>query len=617
MKLKYFVWSVALAIVFLQAFVPGASMALDLIVEQNPASSSGHYGSIQAALDHASSLLSQPTNTLAFSVVVEPGTYGGPITPISNVPIQGRETARVIITGGSTGALFTISNVTNITIKNLTIINSGIGISVSNSSQILISANVFQVGTSGIAVQVQNSPTTSIINNTFYQNGTAITTGSDILITNNIFSTNGMAISSQGVMTQITYNDYNNNTSNGNITLDTHSIPNSTTTFTTDPLFVNTTKRDFHLQENSPCHMFSGTDAGNPNYPNAVDSATFDMGAYGGLHSDTIPFILSGVKVVFSPPDSATVSWSPNNSYVVTNTNTALQGGYNVYYSLNKSEPPYDNKATLASTATSTIINGLITSVPPPAAPVLNEPGYLSETLLLSWSPVPTATSYNIHYTDLVTSVTNTISGVKTTAYALTGLVNGRDYTVTVSAVAQPVYYFSVTAFDYTVVSSSGGTPGEKNESAYTSPPVPLNNFGTPSESLPSNPRTAYPEAIIPNPDLPNKGCFIATAAYGYYSAPQVQALRMFRDEYLETNAPGRAFVSWYYRYGPIGAEFINAHPWTKPLVRIALMPAVGVALFMTRASFLVKLLIMMLCLISITAYTIRRKKQFRAGGVR
>jgi hypothetical protein len=91
-----------------------------------------------------------------------------------------------------------------------------------------------------------------------------------------------------------------------------------------------------------------------------------------------------------------------------------------------------------------------------------------------------------------------------------------------------------------------------------------------------------------PFPDLPNKGCFIATAAYGYYSAPQVQALREFRDRYLMTNA-GRAFVALYYRYGLIGAEFANAHAWLKPVVRTVLMPAVGGALFLTRTSLLTK----------------------------
>jgi hypothetical protein len=99
-----------------------------------------------------------------------------------------------------------------------------------------------------------------------------------------------------------------------------------------------------------------------------------------------------------------------------------------------------------------------------------------------------------------------------------------------------------------------------------------------------------FPESITAYPDLPKRtGCFIATAAYGYYSAPQVMALREFRDRYLLTNALGRAFVRWYYAYGPLGAEYMNSHPWLKPVMRAALMPAIGGALFMTKTSALTK----------------------------
>lgn len=47
------------------------------------------------------------------------------------------------------------------------------------------------------------------------------------------------------------------------------------------------------------------------------------------------------------------------------------------------------------------------------------------------------------------------------------------------------------------------------------------------------------------------KGCFIATAVYGSPDHPNVLKLRRFRDERLETNAPGRLFCSFYYRLSP------------------------------------------------------------------
>lgn len=71
-------------------------------------------------------------------------------------------------------------------------------------------------------------------------------------------------------------------------------------------------------------------------------------------------------------------------------------------------------------------------------------------------------------------------------------------------------------------------------------------------------------------------GCFIATAAFGSPMAGQVEILRQFRDRYLLTNAPGRVFVAWYYRNGPVAASYISDKPWAKTAVRAALYPLIG-----------------------------------------
>jgi hypothetical protein len=86
---------------------------------------------------------------------------------------------------------------------------------------------------------------------------------------------------------------------------------------------------------------------------------------------------------------------------------------------------------------------------------------------------------------------------------------------------------------------------------------------------------TGIPEATIPFPALPDEGCFIATAAYGYYSAPQVQTLRSFRDRYLLTHAPGRTFVRWYYKHSPPLAALIREHETARAVTRAALYPAI------------------------------------------
>jgi hypothetical protein len=51
--------------------------------------------------------------------------------------------------------------------------------------------------------------------------------------------------------------------------------------------------------------------------------------------------------------------------------------------------------------------------------------------------------------------------------------------------------------------------------------------------------------------------------------------LREFRGRHLMTNAPGRAFVRWYYRYSPPLAELIRPHESARATVRVALWPVV------------------------------------------
>jgi hypothetical protein len=101
--------------------------------------------------------------------------------------------------------------------------------------------------------------------------------------------------------------------------------------------------------------------------------------------------------------------------------------------------------------------------------------------------------------------------------------------------------------------------------------------------------------------DESNKGlkvsCFIATAAYGSPLEPHVQALRQFRDRYLQHSALGRAFIRFYYRHSPPIAAVIAEHDWLQFLVRMLLTPLVLAIAFPLRALLLLALVAALLLL--------------------
>lgn len=63
--------------------------------------------------------------------------------------------------------------------------------------------------------------------------------------------------------------------------------------------------------------------------------------------------------------------------------------------------------------------------------------------------------------------------------------------------------------------------------------------------------------------------CFVATAAYQDPRHPDVVWLRKFRDEWLCNFAPGRAFIAFYWKAGPILARRIEPYPKARQAFRI------------------------------------------------
>jgi len=570
------------------------------------------------------------TNAAASGDTIEvlPGTHSVVnMTVNKSVSIYGIETARTVLNGGGSGTILTISGVSaSMSIRNLTFASAGTAIAVQNSSSIDIRNNIFEAGTSSTAISVLASPTTRIFNNTFYLNGNGITsTDTNLNIINNAFYqiSGATAISPIVTLPAIKNNLFFGGTI-GPLVLTVTSMPFSSDPYfsnvdwkgnisTLDPLFVSTsstdvTLRDFHLLASSPCITAGDTSVGSNN---VGDLSGTDIGAYGG-QSDRIPNIVSAVSGVASAStgtitDTITLSWSPNNAYTTK--------GYNVYYGKDTSYTGADaivSGVTMTSpidvgTAVSVILTGLTTSAATPSAPVLYAPEPRNESLVLSWSAVPGATNYILSYNlASAPSITFTVDAGKTTSYKLAGLANGTLYTISVIAIAQDPYYLAVTAYD---LASLAGDPGVQDESDYSV--VQKVYVGTPGISGPSNSVQGLPEVLVPYPNLPNTGCFIATAAYGSHDASAVRLLRKFRDSRLLTNGPGRAFVRWYYEHSPAAATYLNEHPALKPFVRAALAPAVAVAIVTTQASPLA-LAMAALILIALTALFAYRKRSRR-----
>lgn len=63
--------------------------------------------------------------------------------------------------------------------------------------------------------------------------------------------------------------------------------------------------------------------------------------------------------------------------------------------------------------------------------------------------------------------------------------------------------------------------------------------------------------------------CFVATAAYQDPRHPDVVWLRKFRDEWLRNYAPGRAFIAFYWKAGPVLARKIESYPKARKAFRV------------------------------------------------
>lgn len=103
--------------------------------------------------------------------------------------------------------------------------------------------------------------------------------------------------------------------------------------------------------------------------------------------------------------------------------------------------------------------------------------------------------------------------------------------------------------------------------------------------------------------------CCILTAAYGSSMEPHVEILRKFRDRFLLSNSVGKAFVKLYYTYSPAAADFITKHVNLQAMIRLSLLPVVGVSRVALKLGLVPTVVLMLFFSIGLIRLVIVRKK--------
>jgi len=539
-------------LIVLLLFSIGASHAIDLADDEILVTTDDTSVDIQIKIDNAA---------LNDTLVFDKGEYTLNLIVNKSVNLRGIETAHVVLNGDGINPIIEVNNSATVTIQNFHFKSAEIGIEITETSPITIKNNIFQLGATGTAVLIDTLSTNavSITNNTFYNNKMLIDVvqaEQTVDAKNNIFANS------------VSAEDLFFNVFNGGVQFNCFDVivDNYSSSFDNKYSlaidFVDPENDDFHLLDQSAC-----IDEGE-GFEDVDDTVT-DTGAYGGADADQLAFPISGVTVEHLVAGSATVSWEENLDYRLND--------YKIYYSTESLQELNDaaervvlKQIPVAAGLTSATISDLDISIDPPDAPVLSSVVPRDNTLIVSWQSVNNANNYTLYYQLQGGSIQSVDNLGNVNSYELTGLANGSTYTVWLTALREYKYFVQVVG----TIENDGVVA----EGLFINADTEFTRESEDKESDISNALTGIPEAIQPYPALPNEGCFIATAAFGFYSHEQVQVLRNFRDNYLLTNDIGTGFVNWYYRYGPHAASIINENEILKPIVRVMLYPLIIMA---------------------------------------
>ncbi len=520
----------------------------------------GDASTIQAAInlardnEDASSTIRVASDTYTENLIVANGS--------KSLTISANDGAKVVLRpADSSRPLVDVSS--TLTLQRLILVTSGRGIVINSATASLSSLVITNASTAIDCVGTTSGSTIEHV--TFYQGANGINCpNSAITIRNNIFSNlTGIPIS-PFTASGVTLPRFNlffaiqSPIGGERGTNEVEPEPGDDL----DPEFVDPGSNDFHLRDGSA----------------AIDKGEggVDVGAYGGTTTHTKPFPPGEPSISCGTPDNTTcqVSWPENPDYAVT--------GYLVLSSAPSApDPDYDqttpvliaDPACTGQTDTCRVtLSSLDDSGTAPATPGTPTARFGDTRVRLAWPAVAGATTYDVYKTSSTTDPVAYDRTVSVPEATVGGLTNGITYRFSVLAVSQPRLFAAVRAV-YGTVSASATTVSELAESA-----VP-GTYGTTRSSALSGEVSATPQPVVAFPPLDEAGgCFIATAAYGSSLAPQVNVLRMFREQVLRPYAPGRLAIRLYEAWSPPVAGVIRSSDALRLVVRITLWPVVGLA---------------------------------------
>ncbi len=238
------------------------------------------------------------------------------------------------------------------------------------------------------------------------------------------------------------------------------------------------------------------------------------------------------------------------------------------------SSPATSQTATIITTVTTTVTQ--ITNVTRTTTTV-----FQTTSVII---PI-TITKANITITTSTTSTTTILIGVLTITQANVTIALPITTTATLSTVTVPTYsymtVFTPVTFTTYVTEFTTTTATRVGTETVTSP-MTFSTTLTATKPLTVTSVSTTTTSVLTRTIVPSFGkCVIASATYGSELAPEVQLLRMFRDQFLLKTFTGSAFMKvfnvFYYSFSPTVAELVSNNPAAGELMRRVLYPLIGI----------------------------------------